>query len=284
MAAVLAAGDDAVASHWTAARLWGLFDGPPPPQADAALHVTAPTFRRLDGVAPHRRRLAQAERAVRWSVPVTSVARTLLDLASVMDSDALGQVTDEALRRRILRLAELRRLYEQHAGAGRRRLKPLRAVLAERDPDFDPGADKWEKRMDRLWDPLGLPAAERQHWIRTGGGRYRVDRAIPHLRLAVEWVGSEYHGQVGRYRRDRLRISDLVLAGWEVLEVTPGWSHDRIRRTVMHKAAERQLVLDARPRPGSSQVPLPPMSSPTSPPSPPSPNSDSSDSSDSSDR
>ena len=100
--------------------------------------------------------------------------------------------------------------------------------------------------MDTLWARLGLPAAERQYWIRAGGQRYRVDRAIPHLRLAVEWVGSEYHAQTGRYRRGRLRISDLALAGWEVLEVTPGWAPERIRRTVMGKVAERQLLLEAR--------------------------------------
>jgi hypothetical protein len=102
--------------------------------------------------------------------------------------------------------------------------------------------------MDRLWDELGLPAAQCQYWIRTGGQRYRVDRAIPELLLAVEWVGAEYHAQTGRYRRDRLRISDLALAGWEVIEVTPGWTPHRLRRTVMAKVAERRLLARARAR------------------------------------
>ncbi len=100
--------------------------------------------------------------------------------------------------------------------------------------------------MDEIWDQLGLPAARRQYVITTRGGRYRVDRAVVDLRLAVEWVGSEFHGQRGRYSRDRLRISDLVLAGWDVLEVTPNWTPERLRRTVLAKVAERKRLL---PRP-----------------------------------
>jgi hypothetical protein len=62
----------------------------------------------------------------------------------------------------------------------------LQQVLAERVAGFDPGANDWELRMDRLWDALALPAARRQHVIVTEGGRYRVDRAVVDLRLAVE--------------------------------------------------------------------------------------------------
>ena len=97
--------------------------------------------------------------------------------------------------------------------------------------------------MDQLWDQLGLPAAVRQHTIRVGGRRYRVDRAMPELKLAVEWVGKEFHSLAGRYVRDRLRISDLVQAGWDVLEVTPQWTPQRIHATVMAKVAERRLMV-----------------------------------------
>ncbi len=100
--------------------------------------------------------------------------------------------------------------------------------------------------MDDLWDQLGLPAAERQHVIKTKGGRYRVDRAVVDLRLAIEWVGSEFHGQRGRYNRDRLRISDLVQAGWDVVEVTPNWTPERLQRTVLVKVAERRQLLLGR--------------------------------------
>jgi hypothetical protein len=243
LAAVLAAGPDAVASHMTAACLWDLFDGSPAAPG-SVIHLSGPKDRRLEGVVLHRGARPARERSRRWSVPVTSVARTLFDLASVLDAGQLGRCTDEALRRSLLDLRELRGILEVHAGGGRRRLTPLRQVLSERGSGYDPGASKWEKRMDRLWDELGLPAAKRQYPIVANGTRRRVDRAIPELRLAVEWVGKEYHGQVGRFGRDRLRISDLVQCGWDVLEVTPGWTATRLRATVLAKVAERRLLFD----------------------------------------
>jgi hypothetical protein len=246
LAAVLAAGPGAVASHWTAARVWDLFDNLPPDAATLSVHVTAPRERRLEGAAVHRRQLDGRECARRRDVPVTSVARTLFDLASVMDAENLGRCTDEALRRGLLNLRELHRLSEAHRGGGRRCLRPLRRVLAERLPGFDPGANDWEQRMDRLWGELGLPAAARQYRVTANGCHYRVDRAIPELRLAVEWVGKEFHGQRGRFARDRIRISNLVLAGWDVIEVTPEWTTSRIRATVLAKVAERQRLLTWR--------------------------------------
>jgi hypothetical protein len=246
LAAVLAAGPDAVASHWTAARIWGLFDNVQPDGAMQAIHVTAAGSHLLDGVQVHRRPLDRRERDRHRAVPVTSVARTLFDLASVMDAQNLGRCTDEALRRGLLDLGELQRLSDLHRGGGRRRLRPLRQVLAERLPGFDPGANDWEQRMDRLWDELGLPAAVRQHRVTANGCHYRVDRAIPELRLAVEWVGNEFHGQRGRFARDRIRISNLVLAGWDVVEVTPEWTTGRLQATVLAKVADRERLLRAR--------------------------------------
>jgi hypothetical protein len=246
LAAVLAAGPGAVASHITAACLWDLFDGRPPAAGRPGIHLIAPRARYHEGVVVHRPRLGARDRTVRFSVPVTSTARTLFDLSSMVDAAQLGRCTDDALRRSLLDLAHLHRIFDENRGPGRRRLSPLREVLAERISGFDPGANEWERRMDDLWDQLGLPPARRQYVIETKGGRYRVDRAVIELRLAVEWVGSEFHGQRGRYSRDRIRISDLVQAGWDVLEVTPNWTPERLQRTVLVKVADRQRLLLAR--------------------------------------
>jgi very-short-patch-repair endonuclease len=244
MAAVLAAGTPTVASHLTAARVWGLEPdrqaGPP-----GAIHLTAPSDIRIAGVVAHVRDLPPAHRVRRGAIPVTSVARTLIDLSECFDAERLGRCTDEALRRRMVTLDGLRRLYAVSRGPGRRRLAAIRQVLNERIPGFDPGANDWERAMDDLWDSLELPTAARQHEIRCGNRTYRVDRAIIELRLAVEWVGTEYHGQVGRFRRDRKRISDLALAGWDVIEVTADWTAERVKRTVIAKAAERRRLLAA---------------------------------------
>jgi hypothetical protein len=242
LAAVLAAGQHAVVSHLTAAQLWQLFDGPPPESARHSIHITAPSLHRLAGVKLHRCRLDDRERTRYRSIPVTTPTRTLFDLAAMLEADQLGRCVDEALRRRLVTVKELARQLQQHAGAGRRRLRPLQAVLADRLPGFDPGANKWEQRMDRQWEQLGLPASRRQYWVRLASGRCRVDRAVPELKLAVEWVGKAYHSLDGRYARDRIRISDLVQAGWDVIEVTPEWSPKRIYATVMAKVAERRQL------------------------------------------
>ena len=160
LAAVLAAGPAAVASHVTAACLWDLFDGRPPVALPPGIHVIAPALHHQAGVVVHRHRLADRERAWRYSVPVTSTARTVFDLSSMVDPAYLGRCVDEALRRDLLDLVQLRRVHDEHVGPGRRRLEPLRQVLAERVAGFDPGANAWERRMDDLWDQLGLPAAD----------------------------------------------------------------------------------------------------------------------------
>jgi very-short-patch-repair endonuclease len=244
MAAVMAAGAGAVASDLTAAQLWGLLEELPGRRAGHPIHVSSDAQRRISGVKAHRRRLTARERTKLGYIPVTTAARTIFDLGTHLDGDALGRVVDEALRRRIISIDDLRRSLDAHRGPGRRRLEPIRVVLAARIPGYDPGANDWEKSMDDLWDRLGLPPADRQFTIQVGPRRYRVDRAIPELKLAVEWVGSEYHGQVGRFHRDRLRISDLNLAGWEVVEVTPGWTQERIRSTILAKIAERGVILE----------------------------------------
>jgi hypothetical protein len=242
LAAALAAGPDAVVSNLTAAHLWQLFDGRPPEPVRQSIHVTAPSLHHLAGVKAHRCRLDGREQTRYRSIPVTTPARTLFDLATVLDADQLGRCVDEALRRRLVTVSELGCLLQQHAGAGRRRLRPLRVVLANRLPGFDPGANKWEQRMDRQWEQLGLPASRRQYWVSVAGGRCCVDRAVPELKLAVEWVGKAYHSLDGRFARDRIRISDLVQAGWDVIEVTPEWSPKRIHASVMVKVAERRQL------------------------------------------
>jgi hypothetical protein len=250
MAAVLVARSGAVASHLTAAVLWDLFDGRPPAHATNGIHLTAARHLRLAGVVPHRRQLDRRERGRCQSVPVTSPARTLFDLGTVLDAGALARCTDEALRRKLLDLRELRRVYELHRGGGRRRLHPLRTVLAERGAGYDPGANDWEKTMDAGWDELGLPLARRQYRVNTPGGWYRLDRALPELQLGVEWVGTEYHALHSRFKRDRIRISDLVQQGWDIVEVTPGWTKDRIRATVLAKVRERRMLADVGKRAG----------------------------------
>jgi hypothetical protein len=236
LAAVLAAGNEAVLSHRSAGVLWGFLDR----HAESrAIEVIVPDRRGITGVVAHHQRLGPGEVTLRDGIPVTTAERTLLDLAATEPAEVLGRLCDEGLRRRIITLGRVHATVEAHRGPGRRRLAPIRAVLADRIVGYDPGANNWERQADRLWDRLGLPAAKRQYPIRVGGRTFRVDRAIVELRIAVEWAGFDPHGQRGSLDRDSDRRALLTAAGWCCLDFTSRSSPELICRTVSAVAAQR---------------------------------------------
>ena len=239
MAAVLEAGVDAVLSHRSAAILWGFLEE----HEEGALEITSPKVRRLAGVRAHRHTLAGAERTKRSGVPVTTVERTLLDLAESCHRLEIGRHIDEALRRNLTTIPKLAVAYQAHAGLGRRRTTAMRHALADRGIGYDPGADDWEFRMDQLWDELGLPEAQRQYKVRTRWRTYVIDRAIVDLKIGVEWNGRVTHGSRTAFDYDSDRRADLVEAGWLMLDFTSNSSSARIRRTILKAYEDRQRVL-----------------------------------------
>jgi predicted transcriptional regulator of viral defense system/very-short-patch-repair endonuclease len=240
MAAVLAAGADAVASHRTAGRLWGLVDSE---DAGGLIELIVRTQRRLPGVCAHRMRLNPKERTTRDGIPVTSPARTLLDLAASTGAEELGRLVDAAWRRRLATSRELREMVERHAGHGRRRMVPIQEALADRLPGYDPGANDWERERDRMWERMGLPPAERQYRVRIGGRSFRLDRALPDLKIAVEWNGFEHHGSRSAFDRDSDRRALLAAAGWLCLDFTSRSEPEFICRTVLEVVEGRTRLL-----------------------------------------
>ena len=97
-AAVLAYGADAVLSHTTAGALWDLT------VPEKAIEVsTRRALHRRRGIVVHRTRaLARADRAIVDGVPVTSLHRTLVDLAEVLPEGRLAKAVHEAEVRRLL--------------------------------------------------------------------------------------------------------------------------------------------------------------------------------------
>ncbi len=107
LGAVLAGGDGVAVSHGTAGRLRALKH-----VEDLGLEIVAPLGRhkRLEGVVGHRSgALFESDLTVYRSIPTTTVARTLIDVSSRLTDRRLGDAVDDALRRRILRLDDLRR-------------------------------------------------------------------------------------------------------------------------------------------------------------------------------
>jgi hypothetical protein len=244
LAAVLAAGGDAVLSHYSAAALWEICD---PNDLEGRLELTASRLVRLEGVTTHRHALGARDRTVRHGIPVTTVERTLLDLSEYEPARRVGGALDEAVRRRLTTIGRFGQALERHErGPGRRRgrgdgrLGTARAVVAARGPDYDPGANDWELAMDRLWDESGLPPCPRQYTIEVPGGRrYRPDRVLVDARITVDWNGYAWHGPRSAFERDIERRNLLIAAGWTPLEFHSNQTREHICATVLQVYRER---------------------------------------------
>lgn len=217
LAAVLSAGKGAVLSHRSAAALWGMADR----HALDVIEITSPYQCRQPGVTGHRCPLDVNDRTVHEHIPVTTPARTLIDLAGALDERALGKMLDQALRHDLTTLravsAGLARVPAVQGRWGPTRVK-LAAVLALRGVGYHAAANDWEREIDPWFDRSALPPARRQYRVRVGGRRYTLDRAIPELKVGIEWSGRGPHGTRSQFEYDSDRRSRLQAAGWCVLD------------------------------------------------------------------
>jgi very-short-patch-repair endonuclease len=202
LAAVLACGDGAWLSHRSAAVLYGLL-----PDVAGPLHVTVPVRRRAPtGVVLHRSRDAPGLRRER--IPVTTPARTILDLAATGPEHELARAVEEARLRRLVTDGQLERLAGHRRGA-----RALRELL-----DGEPSLTRSEAErvLLALVHRAGLPRPQTN--VRVG--RHEVDALWPAERLVVEVDGFAFHSSREAFERDRARDGDLQAQGLRVLRVT----------------------------------------------------------------
>jgi very-short-patch-repair endonuclease len=203
MAAVLACGDGAALSHFSAAVLWGMLSG------DGRVHVTVPRDRERRGLVAHRAPLPIGDLAKRANIPVTTPARTLVDLADVAPPRTLERAMDEAefLRLDCTGLAPRR---------GRRGSGVLSSVLAVHRPGSSRTRSHLEELFIALCDRHQLPRPE----VNVSIGGYECDFAWREQRLIVETDGAAAHGTRAAMRRDPQKDADLMVAGWRVWRLT----------------------------------------------------------------
>lgn len=218
-AACLQCGRAAVLSHSTAARLRGL----ELPDQEACIEVTVPRSMKapaLDAVKVHRAtRLTSADRALFENLPVTTVARTMVDLASRLDDVAIARLVDDAILRGIVQLPVLRstivRLARKGCAGPARVERALRPWLLGR---LESHAEAEVLRRLLVWH---LPPPLPQYQVALGGGLVaRVDFAWPAHRLALEVDGFSAHDGPRKFVADRQRWNRLRAAGWDVVQVT----------------------------------------------------------------
>jgi very-short-patch-repair endonuclease len=211
MAAVLACGEGAVVSHRTAASsLWHLLDA-----IDDLIDITIPrSNRRRPGLRVHRSRvLVPEDMQVVRGIPVTSVARTLVDLAEIAPDRELERAMDEATTRRLVTTASITAAVQRlHGRRGTGRLK----ALLDRDVEPAFTRSEAEERLLALIRQAGLPPPEANARI----GRHTVDLCWHNRHLIVEVDGYRFHSTRTAFERDRVRDAELTAAGFRVVRVT----------------------------------------------------------------
>jgi very-short-patch-repair endonuclease len=182
MAAVLACGPGAALSHRSAAALWGLT------RWDRPIEVTAGNARRHDGILVHRSRtLTRAALTRHYGIPVTTPARTLDDLARVLDPRSLTRAVNEARLRH----------------------------LVTRDPaETGPTRSVFEDAFLAFVDRHDLPRPKVNQIV----AGYEVDMLWRPQALIAELDGRAYHEDA--FEEDRDRDATLTAAGLRVVRVT----------------------------------------------------------------
>jgi hypothetical protein len=215
LAAVLASGSRAVLSHRSAADLWGIR-----PNA-TRIEVTVPHDggrRGPPGVQVHRTRmLAPQDFTVNDGIPVTSVARTLLDLSGVVKAPDLATAIDRAERSGSFDLTAVVDVLDR--ANGRRGARALRRAIAAYEPSTQKSV--LERRFkDLLRTAPDIPSPAFNAAVEGEQATHEVDAFWPAQRLAVQLDGFEFH----RTRRDRERDAasdaDLELVGHRVMRLT----------------------------------------------------------------
>lgn len=230
MAAVLACGSGARLSHRSAAGLWRVLADPSGP-----IDVSVPARRcpRIEGIRVHRRRgPAEDDATLERAIAVTTIVRTLLDLAAMGISESLlERAVNEADRLDLCDPEGLRAALDGCAGqpgVGR-----LRSLLDRRT--FTLTDSELERAFLRIARAAGLPPPLTQQ--RVNG--YRVDFLWPDLGLVVETDGLRYHRTPSVQARDRLRDQAHAAAGMTPLRFT----HAQVRFDAEHVRATLAAVV-----------------------------------------
>jgi predicted transcriptional regulator of viral defense system len=212
LAAVYAGGEDAALSHRSAARLWGLL-----PWEGRVEVTTAKNRRRHAGLHFVRASVESFERTEHRAIPVTTVARTLLDLGTV-DARRVPKALEQADVLQLLDVRQLQRLVDEHPR--RPGTRAIRAALAAAADWRGITRSELEQRFRDVVANAGLPAPATNCSLDLGLAFIEADAVWHDARLIVELDGYAYHRTAAAFERDRERDRAAVAAGWRVVRIT----------------------------------------------------------------
>ena len=217
LAAVLACGPGAVLSHRSAAAHWELLA-----TSQERIDVTATRGRhRVPGIRLHTSRSLDAQDTTsHQGIPITTVHRTLLDLAATARSDQLENALAQAMH---LQLYDQRAIDDVIARSNGHRGTNVLKEATKQEPRIT--KSMWEIRMLRLVRGAGLPEPICNMALHAPDhGECHPDFYWPAYGLIVETDGWEAHRTLAAFRNDRAKDAALTAAGYKVLRFT--WDVD----------------------------------------------------------
>jgi very-short-patch-repair endonuclease len=212
MAAVLAAGPHAVLSHAAAGALWGLRSS-----AAVIVDVTVPGTGggpKRKALRVHRARDLTGQTTTHDGIPVTTPARTILDLAASLHRRPLERLLDQAENTRLTDVPSLEALTRAHTG--HRGASKLRATLDTHTPGTTLTRSGLEEQFLRLCRDARLPEPKVNHYV---AGRER-DFVFVAERVVVEIDSWAWHRNRRAFEDDRHRDQALLLADCRSLRFT----------------------------------------------------------------
>jgi very-short-patch-repair endonuclease len=221
IAALLAGGPDAALSHRSAGALWDLCPAP------TRIAITIPHGRKTAaGLEVHRSRLQfSADFTRRHGIRVTTVARTLLDLAGILTSLRLSRAIDRAERQDLFDLNAIEALLLR--APNRKGAKALRQAIAAYRPRRT--RRELEDRFLDLIQAARLPDPNTNVLLQGDTQVHEVDSYFPGTMLVVELDSFAFHRTRLDHEKDAAKTADLELAGYRVVRLT--WDevtrHDR---------------------------------------------------------
>jgi very-short-patch-repair endonuclease len=217
LAACLSWGDGATVSHRAAAALWELAGFRP-----GSIELTVPRGRqRARGHVLHRPvALAAVDVTKIEAIPVTTVARTLIDIAGFVRAEVVEEALDDAFRRGLMTPSRVRGRLRETGGRGRQGTLLIGKLIDARAHSSAVPQSVFETRLLRILCGARLPMPAIQHKVRTHRGLAILDLAYVEQRVAIEADGFRWHSSRQQWDRDRARNNALAMLGWTVIHVT----------------------------------------------------------------
>jgi len=237
MAAALFGGPSAVLSHRSAAALWGFRN-----YSGAHIDITSPSKSRSQGsIHRHCARLPADEITSHEGIPVTTVPRTVFDLATASTPQVLESCLRQCEFLRLydpLSLWDLMERYPRHRGNRATRIALAR--LEEAPGEVEEGL---EEQFLSFLDAHRLLRPNLNAWLEVQGHRYKLDCLWPAQLLIAELDSWQAHGTRSSFQSDKSRDRRLLRAGYRTIRVT----HQMLDHEAELLAADLRALLPTQP-------------------------------------